>query len=335
MKRLGKQTWSFTNSVYVQATGTVVGPTEAEGPLRDCFDRKYNNLYCGEDNWELAERKLLKESIDICLEKKNRNISDVDFFLAGDLLNQTVTSNYVARTLDTPFLGMFSACATSMETLAVGSMLIDGGYGELVLAATSSHHSTAERQFRYPTEFGGQRPETSTFTVTGAGAVLIGSNSSAIRVKEATIGKVVDMGIMNPFDMGAAMAPAAAQTIQAHLRETKRDASYYDYIVTGDLSRVGSGILRKLLQEKGIQLNDNYDDCGVMIYSPDQPVFAGGSGPACAAVVTYGHLLKEMNRGNIKRLLVVATGALLSPLMIQQKESIPCIAHAVSLETEV
>ncbi|WP_100407107.1 stage V sporulation protein AD [Bacillus solitudinis] len=332
MKRLGKQTWKFSNPVYVQATGTVVGPLESKGPLSNSFDQVYDNLYCGEDNWELAERRLMMDSIEICLKKKKRQRNDIDFFLAGDLLNQTVTSNYVARAMEVPFLGMFSACATSMETLALGAMMIDGGYGDLVLAATSSHNATAERQFRYPTEFGGQRPDSSTYTVTGAGSILIGTSPAKVAINEATIGKVVDMGISNPFQMGEAMAPAAAQTIQAHLNETGRDAMYYDFIVTGDLSRVGSGIVRKLLQEKGIVFKNNYEDCGVMLYHPNQPVFSGGSGPACSAVVTYGHLMKEMEQGKIKKLLVVATGALLSPLMIQQKESIPCIAHAVSFE---
>lgn len=334
VERRGKQTWHFDNPIYVQATGTAVGPVEAKGPISDSFDICYDNLYAGEKNWELAERRLLKDAVGTALKKAEKKTKEIDYFLAGDLLNQIVTSNYHARELEIPYLGLFSACATAMEGLALASLLVDTGAANYVLAATSSHHSTAERQFRYPTEFGGQRPETSTYTVTGAGAVIVGSKPSFIRIKEATIGKVMDMGIKNPFDMGSAMAPAARDTILTHLHDTNRDFSYYDVIVTGDLSRVGSGILRKLLQEKGIEIGHHYDDCGIMIYQQEQAVFAGGSGAGCVAVVTYGHLFKEMMRGRINKMLVVATGALLSPLMIQQKESIPCIAHAVSFERE-
>ncbi len=334
MKRVGKQTWSFEEPIYVQATGTVVGPEESEGPLRQSFDRCYDQLYIDEENWELAERRLMKEAVEIALKQAEKTYEDMDVFLAGDLLNQIVTSNYFARELTIPYIGLFSACATSMEGIALSSLLVDCGAANYALAATSSHHSTAERQFRYPTEFGAQRPETSTYTVTGAGAIIIGKKPSPIRIKEATIGSVIDLGIKNPFDLGAAMAPAAAETIYAHLHEMNREPDYYDVIVTGDLSRVGSAILRKLMQEKGIWLHSNYDDCGVMIYHQEQPVFAGGSGAACSAVVTYGHLMKEMKRGRIDRMLVVATGALHSALMIQQGESIPCIAHAVSFERE-
>ncbi|MFC0558269.1 stage V sporulation protein AD [Halalkalibacter alkalisediminis] len=333
MERRGQQTWHFHNPVYIQGTGTAVGPEESKGPLADSFDVCYDNLYAGEENWELAERRLMKDAVETALKHAEKKSSEIDYFLAGDLLNQIVTSNYYARELEIPYLGLFSACATAMEGLALASLFIDTGVAKTSLVAVSSHNATAERQFRNPTEFGGQRPDTATFTVTGAGAIIVGTKPAAIRVTEATIGKVKDLGIKNPFDMGSAMAPAAADTIVTHLKETKRDPSYYDVIVTGDLSRVGSGILRKLVQDKGIQL-DHYEDCGVMIYHQEQPVFAGGSGAACPAVVTFGHLLKEMNRGRIKRMLVVATGALLSPLMIQQKESIPCIAHAVSFERE-
>ncbi|WP_227935109.1 stage V sporulation protein AD [Alkalihalobacillus deserti] len=333
MERRGKQTWHFHNPVYVQGTGTAVGPEESKGPLADSFDVCYDNLYAGEENWELAERRLMKDAVETALKHAEKKSLEIDYFLAGDLLNQIVTSNYYARELEIPYLGLFSACATVMEGLALASLFIDTGVAKNALVAVSSHNATAERQFRNPTEFGGQRPDTATFTVTGAGAIIVGTKPAPIKVTDATIGKVKDLGIKNPFDMGSAMAPAAADTIVTHLLETKRDPSYYDVIVTGDLSRVGSSILRKLVQDKGIHL-DRYEDCGVMIYHQEQPIFAGGSGAACPAVVTFGHLLKEMNRGRIKRLLVVATGALLSPLMIQQKESIPCIAHALSFERE-
>lgn len=330
----GRQTWTFTNPIYVQSTGTVVGPEEAKGPLSQSFDYTYDSLYAEEENWELAERKMMKEAVEIALDHANKKQEEMDYFLAGDLLNQIATSNYYAREVGIPFLGLFSACATAMESVALASLLIDSGAAKNVLAATSSHNATAERQFRFPTEFGGQRPETATYTVTGAGAMILGTKAASIKIKEATIGKVIDMGLKTPFDLGAAMAPAAAHTIQAHLQDLERSPDYYDLIVTGDLSRVGGGILLRLLQEEGINLRSNYDDCGIMIYHQEQPIFAGGSGSACAAVVTFGHLMKEMKKGNIKRMLVVATGALHSSLMIQQNESIPCVAHAVSFERE-
>lgn len=334
MEKIGRQTFGFEENIYVQGTGTVVGPLEAKGPLRNSFDRCYDDLYIDEENWELAERKLMKEAVEIALSHAQKTKEEIDLFLAGDLLNQIATSNYFARELNLPFLGVFSACATSMETTALASLFVECGFANYALAATSSHRSTAERQYRYPTEFANQRPETATTTVTGAGAIVVGKRRATIRIKEVTIGKIVDMGLKTPFDLGAAMAPAAADTIYTHLEETKREATYYDLIVTGDLSRVGSAILRKLLQEKGIWLGTNYDDCGIIIFDPEQPVFAGGSGAACSAVVTFGHLMKEMERGRIERMLVVATGALHNSLMIQQGESIPCIAHAVSFERE-
>lgn len=332
MRLTGKQTWIFQNEVYVNATGTSVGPKEAEGPLGKCFDVTYEELHCGEDNWELAERKLMNDSIQQVFKKGNVQASNIDFFLAGDLLNQTVTANYVARELGIPFLGMFGACSTSMETLAVGAAFIDGGFAKRVLATVSSHNATAERQFRYPTEYGGQKPDTATSTVTGAGTALISNKKSAIKITAATIGKVQDLGITDPFDMGSAMAPAAAHTIKQHFEDLNRSASDYDLIVTGDLSKVGVPITRQLLLEEGHDLGAVYNDCGLMIYNDEQQVFAGGSGCACSAVVTYGHLLEEMKKGNLQRIFVVATGALLNPIMIQQKESIPTIAHGVVFE---
>ncbi|WP_216830448.1 stage V sporulation protein AD [Alkalihalobacterium elongatum] len=330
-----QQTWHFNENIFVEATGTAVGPYETNGPLNESFDKCYDKLYCGEDNWELAERRLMIDAISICLQKANKKESEVNLMLAGDLLNQNVTSNYVARQMNIPYLGVFSACATAMETVAIGASLISGGFGNRVIAATSSHNATAERQFRYPTEFGGQKPDTSTFTVTGAGALLLSKKPSPIKVTHATIGKVVDMGIKNPFNMGTAMVPAAVDTIIQHFKDTGRSEQDYDLIVTGDLSTIGSKVLKELLREQGIQLKNKHQDCGVMIFSRDQPVFAGGSGCACPAVVTYGHLLKEMKLGKIKRMLVVATGALMSPTMMKQKESIPCVAHGVVFESEV
>ncbi|WP_101844141.1 stage V sporulation protein AD [Halobacillus sp. Marseille-P3879] len=331
MTKTGKQTWSFNKSVYIQSTGTAVGPLEGQGPLKDTFDKVYNELHCNEDNWELAERRLMLDAVYQCLQKAGVDKSNIDLFLAGDLLNQNVTGNYVARQLGIPLIGMFGACSTSMETLATGAALIESGYAKQAIAAVSSHNATAERQFRYPTEYGGQKPNTATYTVTGSGAALLSSNPSPVKVEAATIGKVVDYGITDAFDMGSAMAPAARDTIKTHLEDMGRVPTDYDLIVTGDLSSVGTPILKDMLKDDGYHIAEVHKDCGLLIYHSEQPVFSGGSGCACSAVVTYGKLINGIKDGTYKRILVVATGALMSPTMIQQKESIPGIAHAVVL----
>lgn len=274
----------------------------------------------------------MDDAISPTLSKANLQKSDIDLLLAGDLLNQNVTANYVARELKIPFLCLFGACSTSMESVAIASALIDGGFANRALAATSSHNATAERQFRNPTEYGGQKPDTATSTVTGSGAVVISQEPSQIQITSATVGRVMDLGITDPFDMGSAMAPAAADTIKQHLEDLGRTVDDYDLILTGDLSGIGSPILKDLLKEDGIQLGRKHDDCGLIIYTPDQNVFAGGSGCACSAVVTFSHIFQEMKAGNLQRVLVVATGALLSPMMVQQKETIPTIAHGVVFE---
>lgn len=329
---MGKQSWLFHDDVYLYSTGTAVGPKEAEGPLGHTFDQKYNDLYCGETSWEKAERKLMEQAIGYSLGKVNLKEEDIDLFLAGDLLNQNITSNFIARSNQIPFLCMFGACSTSMETLAVAAALVDGGFCRRAIASVSSHNATAERQFRYPTEYGGQKPSSATYTVTGSGAALVSKEKSFVKITAATIGRVVDYGINNPFDMGSAMAPAAADTIGAHFNDLGKTPRDYDMIVTGDLSKVGSPILRELLIQEGFDVTTNHFDCGLMIYHNDQSTFSGGSGCACSAIVTYGHLIQQLKSGNLKRILVVATGALLNPTMIQQKETIPVIAHAVVLE---
>ncbi|MFQ3542918.1 stage V sporulation protein AD [Halobacillus rhizosphaerae] len=331
MGKTGKQTWSFTKPVYLQSTGTVVGPLEGEGPLKDTFDYIFDDLHCGEENWELAERTLMNKAVHTCLQKSGVDQTNIDLFLAGDLLNQNVTGNYVARQLGIPLLGMFGACSTSMETLATGAALIEAGYAKQAIAAVSSHNATAERQFRYPTEYGGQKPKTATFTVTGSGAALISTVPSPVRIESATIGKVKDYNITDPFDMGSAMAPAAWDTIKVHLQDMGRVPEDYDLIATGDLSGVGTPIVRDLLKQDGFDISEMHEDCGLLIYHSDQPVFSGGSGCACSAVVTYGKLIEDLKKGIYNKILVVATGALMSPMMIQQKESIPGIAHGVVL----
>ncbi|TEB07844.1 Stage V sporulation protein AD [Pelotomaculum schinkii] len=329
----GHQTWVFRNRPAIIATAAVGGPFEAEGPLAKDFDKLHGDLWLGQDSYEKAEKKLLEEACTTAIEKAGLQKSDVQFFLSGDLMNQIISSSFTARTLAVPFIGLFGACSSSMESLALGSLIVDSKAGNYVLCGTSSHNATAEKQFRYPTEYGSQKPPTAQWTVTGAGAALLGREGEGPKVMAATVGRVVDMGISDPFSMGSAMAPAAVDTITAHFRDLRISPREYDLIATGDLGKVGFKIAGDLLKKHGLEIpEDIFTDCGILIYSEEQPVLAGGSGCGCSATVTYGHILNRMRKGELKKVLIVATGALLSPLSYQQKESIPCIAHAVSIE---
>ena len=330
---LGHRTWEFKNKPVILSTGTVGGPFEAEGQIRNDFDILHDDTWLKEDSFEKAQQKLLEEACQVAIKKSNIEKEQVNFFISGDLINQITPTSFAARTMDIPYIGLFSACATSAESLALSAALINSGGADYILSGAASHHAAAERQFRYPNQYGGQKPPTAQWTVTGAGCVLVGKSGSGPVVTSATTGKIIDMGITDPFNMGGAMAPAAVDTIVTHLRERNVDASYYDLIITGDLGEIGRETSIDLLRKQGSQLTDSqYVDCGLSIYSEDQPVLAGASGPACSAVVTYGHFLKRMIQGEFKRILLVATGSLHSPLSIQQGDSIPCIAHAVSIE---
>ncbi len=325
-------TYELNSGVYIKGTGTSVGPLEKAGPLGEYFDRNHEDNYCGEKNWETAEQRLLEDAITISIAKSGLHDEDIDLVLAGDLINQNVISNYVMRDHDIPFLGMYGACSTSMQTLLTAALLISNGQFKHVISAASSHNSTAERQFRYPTEYGGPKPETMTYTVTGAGSAVVTNVKSDIKLTSVTIGRVIDSKQNNPNDMGSAMAPAASDTIIRHLKDLDIKPNYYDMIVTGDLSKVGTKILLEIMKEEGIDIENIHDDCGKLIYTEDQPVFAGGSGCACCAVVTFGYIKNLLDTNKIKRVLVVATGALLNPVMMLQNETIPCIAHAVAFE---
>jgi stage V sporulation protein AD len=329
----GKQTWWFESRPVIIGAATVVGPDEGEGPLAADFDLVHPELDMQQKSWEKAERLLLEQASEFALQHAGIDSSQLQFFVGGDLLNQIISNSFAARSLGVPYVGVFGACSTSMETLALASLMVDSGAAQYAMAATCSHNCTAEKQFRYPTEYGSQKPPTAQYTVTGAGAAVIASSGSGPYVECATVGKIVDLGIKDPFNMGAAMAPAAVDTIQSHFNDTGRTPGDYDIIVTGDLAGVGHPIARDLLTRGGVPIdNTDFNDCGLMVYDvKKQKVQAGGSGCACSAVVTYGHLLKRMRKGQLKRILVVATGALLSPLSFQQGESIPCIAHAVSI----
>ncbi|MFK2826698.1 stage V sporulation protein AD [Bacillus sp. B190/17] len=328
-----QRTWVFENKPVIISSGVVGGPFENNGQLADDFDILHGDLWLEEETYEKAHRKLMEQATMRAIEKAKLRKQDIEYFLAGDLINQITPTSFTARSLAVPYLGLFGACSTSMEGLALSSLIINSKMANYVLTGASSHNAAVEKQFRYPTEYGGQKPPTAQWTVTGAGAVIVAQEGEGPYILSATIGKVIDMGLTDPFNMGGAMAPAAVDTIIAHLISLRLDPSYYDLIVTGDLGSVGRNIAFELLQKRGIEISDSqFQDCGLMIYRDSQPVFAGASGAGCSAVVGYGHLLNRMKRGELKRILLVATGALLSPLSFQQQESIPCIAHAVAIE---
>lgn len=332
MKRMGKQTLVFAQPSFILGAATVVGPKEGQGPLKDTFDLVIPDSLYGEKTWEKAESKMLQEAVNRAAAKCGQDVKTIDFFLAGDLLNQNIAANFAARQLNIPFLGMYGACSTMVESLIVGAILTDGQFANTVVAAVSSHYDTAERQFRSPTELGTQRSMTAQWTVTGAGAFVLGCAGSGPRITHATIGKVVDMGIKDPNDMGSAMAPAAADTLICHLQDTGRMVEDYDLILTGDLATYGKTMTQQMVENQGYTLGNKYSDCGNLIYDPSQDTHAGGSGCACSAVVVGGYVLKEIYAGRYQRVLIIGTGALMSPTSLQQGESIPGIAHAVVIE---
>ncbi len=332
---IGQQTWEFPSRPRVLGTGTAVGEKEGTGPLGKEFDLVFTDPYLGQESFEKAERKLLEQAQEKAVQKAGVTMEDVDFSVSGDLLPHLISANFAARTNGQPMLGIYSACATSMQAVALSALLVDSQAARYALASTSSHNSTAERIFRYPTEYGAQKPPTAHCTVTGAGSALIGNGTTGPTIRYATLGKVIDLGVKSPWEMGAAMAPAATDTIVAHLRDTGLCVEDYDFIATGDLARVGHPIARELLLRQHVDLGDRFSDCGILMYHADQPeVFSGGSGSACCACVTFAHLLRKLQAGKWKRILVVATGALLSTISAQQSETIPCIAHAVTFEAE-
>lgn len=322
-------------NVYVKDTSTIAGIYEANGPLALYYDKVYNeDLYFEEKSWEKAEIHLLKESISILLKKCKLKEKDINLLIAGDLQNQIASSDYTARDLDIPFLGIFNACATSSEGIIIGSTFVDSGKVKNCIVSTASHNMAAEKQFRNPTEYGTPKPDMATFTVTGGASILLTNEKTNIKIESSTIGKVIDLGVKDPNNMGAVMAPAAADTIYRHLKDLKRKPNYYDLILTGDLGKYGKEILINYMKnEYKIDISKNYNDCGTLVYDVDkQPVLAGGSGPVCSALVNYGYVLDMLKKKELKKVLIVPTGAIYSPTMYFQKESLPAIAHAVSLE---
>lgn len=325
-------------NVYIEDTYTICGNYENDGPLSKYFDKKYEkDLYFGEKSWEKAEVHLLKEANSNLIKKNKLKEEDIDLLISGDLQNQIAASDYMARDFNIPFIGIFEACATVGEGLILGSTFIEGKMAKKVIVSTSSHNMVAEKQFRNPTEYGTPKPKTATFTATGAASILLSNKKSKIRIESSTIGKVVDLGTTDVNHMGAVMAPAAGDVIYKHLKDTERDPSYYDLILTGDLGVYGKEILRDyMMTSYNIELKDNYNDCGTMIYDiENQPVFAGASGPVCSALTVFGYIYKEMLKGKYKRILLVPTGAVFSPTFTFQKESIPSMANAISLEASL
>lgn len=326
------QTIIMKNDVYLLNGYSIVGPLEGKGPLASYFDYVLKDDTLKEKTFEKAERKLLLNIITGAIDKAGLKTGDIDFMIGGDLLNQIVSSSYTARELQIPFIGLYSACATMAEALAIASILVDNKLANNVVAGTCTHFSSAERQYRFPLELGNQRPPTSQWTITGGGASIVSNIKSKIKISAVSFGKVVDYGIKDVNNMGAAMAPSACDTIIAHLTNTKRKAKDYDLIATGDLGKLGSEILIDLMEHEKIILGQNYADCGCMMFNKKQRVFMGGSGAGCSASVLNSYIIKKLTSGEFKRVLLVSTGALMSTTSSQQGDSIPGIAHAVELE---
>ena len=319
----------------IEETACIGGRKEKEGPLGGCFDQTSEDEYFGTSSWEQAESELLFRACDTLLQKSGRHQEDINYIIAGDLQAQSASVSYGLRSLPIPLLGVFGACSTMAESLSLSALTVGGGFASRVIAATSSHFCSAEKQFRYPLEYGGQRTPTAQWTVTASGAALVSDTGVPPYITHVTCGKMVDFGLKDAANMGAAMAPAFADTLIRHFEDTGRTPADYDLIVSGDLGRIGSEIAKDLLSREGYPLGDNYKDCGVMIFDPKrQDVHAGGSGCGCSASVLCGHIIPEMKRGKLKRVLFAATGALLNPIVILQKESIPSICHAVAIDME-
>lgn len=334
MKKLGRQTAALPSRPRIIASAAVGGKREGEGPLKDCFDRVSADSYFGEESWERAESHMIRECFDLACNKAGLAAAP-DYIIAGDLLNQCVSSAFAMKDSGAPYFGVYGACSTMAESLTLAAMLVDGGYAETACAVTGSHFCTAERQYRYPLEYGGQRTPTSQWTVTGAGAAIAGAHGRGPYISHVTTGRIVDAGINDANNMGAAMAPAAYDTLCAHFADTGRAPEYYDAIFTGDLGALGHDIVQDMFAADGVKLGARYMDCGVLIYDlRTQDVHAGGSGCGCCASVLCGHILPAMRKGIWKRVLVAATGALMSPTSAQQGASVPGICHAVAIESE-
>ena len=333
MKKIGKQTVRLSEGVTILSAASIVGPKEAEGPLGKYFDQTTEDMMFGEKSWELAESKFVEKNMRLAIQKANLKPKDIDYILCGDLLNQCTGSTFGIRNLEIPFFGLFGACSTMGESMSLGAMLINGGFANHVLTGASSHFCAAEKQFRFPLPLGTQRPPTSTWTVTGDGAVVLSRKGNGPKIVEITTGKIVDMGVTDVNNMGAAMAPAAAALLKAHLEDTGRTPQDYDVIATGDLGAVGRELVVELLRKEGYQLDSRCTDCGIEIFDAEkQDTHAGGSGYACSAVTFCAYFYPKLLSGEIRKMLFIPTGALMSTTSSQQGQSIPGIAHGLVIE---
>ena len=336
MKKFGTQTLKFDNPITILETASIVGPKEGEGPMAKYFDKCLEDEFWQEKTWEKAESKIIRETVNMNITKAKIPATDLNYCFAGDLLNQCISSSFGLRELGIPLYGIFGACSTFVEGMQLASVFIDSGAADKCICAASSHFCSAEKQFRFPLELGNQRPPTSQWTVTGSGSVILSKSGNGPYVTSITTGKVVDMGIKDANNMGAAMAPAALDTLITHFKDTGRNPSYYDAILTGDLGYIGKDILSEMALTKGYNIKSNYNDCGVLIFDKDsQDTHSGGSGCACCATVFSGYLFNRLKQRELKKILLIATGALTNSTTAQQGESIPGIAHAISIETDI
>jgi len=333
MKKIGKQTYEIESDISVVCGLSLVGGKEGEGPLKNYFDYIEKDDKMGQKTFEKGERQMFIKAISKAIKKSNINKDDFDLYVGGDLMNQIVSSNYTAEFLQIPFLGLYNACATMAESLVVGSAFLETSGPKNILCATGSHFSSAERQYRYPLEFGNQRQSYAQWTVTGVGVSVISTeNKSNVKIKKVCVGRVADYGVLDIANMGAAMAPAAMETLVAFFEDTNTNQKDYDLIATGDLGKLGSDILKDLMRKKGYDLETNYIDCGHMIYNINQDTLQGGSGAGASAVVFNSYIYSKIKSGEFKKVLLISTGALMSTTTNQQGDSIPTIAHLVMFE---
>jgi stage V sporulation protein AD len=333
-KKKGNQSVIFQYPVSIKSTASIVGPKEGEGPLNECFDVTLDDVMAGQKTWEKAESQIVEDTMNLAVKHAGLESSRIDFVFAGDLLNQSTATTFGVIGMKIPHFGIFGACSTFGEGLGLGAMLIDGGFAGNVLVGSSSHFCSAERQFRSPLELGGQRPPTASWTVTGAGCAVLSDAGEQPYITGFTTGKIIDMGINDANNMGAAMAPAVVDTLVNHFRDFNRTPGYYDVIATGDLGYIGHELVVRLMGEEGFDMGDDYNDCGIQIFDRQtQDTHAGGSGCGCSAATFSGYYYKKFKQGEIKKMLFVPTGALLSQTSSQQGSNIPGIAHAVVIES--
>lgn len=334
-KKIGRRTLEFSDKIKVASYGNIVGKFEGEGPLSKYFDMVVNDEYFGEKTYEKAETKMQKTALNSALQKGVLKASDLDLIASGDLLNQCISSSYSVRDNDVPFIGLFGACSTMALSTIVAALSVECGYSRYAAGVTSSHFCSAERQFRQPLEYGGQRTPSAQRTVTAGAAVIVGGEKGNININRITLGSVIDFLVTDANNMGAAMAPAAADTLMHYFEDTNTVPNDYDMILSGDLGSVGASILRDMMNEKGFELKNNYNDCGLMIFDNEkQDTHAGGSGCGCSGAVLTGYVLPKLASKELKNVLFMSTGALMSPTASQQGESIPAVAHLVNFVSE-